>query len=144
MIKKILVLFCILFTTLNISLKAEASGFFEGKDNIVIVIDPGHGGENLGTDTNPNFNEKDINLITANALIEELSKYEGVTIYSTRTDDTDLSLRKRAEFAKSVNADFLISLHIMLQKNIPYMVQRSGFLYMRLTMHQLINLRIFS
>ncbi len=111
MIKKFLFLFCILFPVLNSSLKAEASGFFDGKDNVIIVIDPGHGGENLGTDANPNFNEKDINLITANALIEELSKYEGVTIYSTRTEDTDLSLRQRAEFAKSVNADFLISLH---------------------------------
>ncbi len=117
MSKKFLLIFCILFAVLHSSLKVEAAGFFEGKEDIVIVIDPGHGGENLGTDTNPNFNEKDINLITANALIEELSKYEGVTIYSTRTDDTDLSLRQRAEFAKSVDADFLFSIHYNASEN---------------------------
>lgn len=117
MIKKFLVLFCVLFIFNAYYLKAEASGFFEEDDNIIIVIDPGHGGENLGTDTNPAFNEKDINLITANALIEELSKYDGVTIYTTRTDDTDLSLRQRAEYAKSVDADFLFSLHYNASEN---------------------------
>ena len=117
MSKKILIFFSILFLFATNSIKVNASQFFEDDDNIIIVIDPGHGGENLGTDTNPAFNEKDINLITANALIEELSKYEGVTVYTTRTDDTDLSLRERAEFAKSVDADFLFSLHYNASEN---------------------------
>lgn len=94
------------------TLYSQASPLIPNEDdNIIIVIDPGHGGENLGTDSNPNFYEKEINLITANALIEELSKYPGITVYSTRTDDVDLSLKERAVFAKEVDADFLFSLH---------------------------------
>ncbi len=111
MVKKLVCVFCVVFSLLLPSLECEASQFFTDDSNIVIVIDPGHGGENYGTDVNPAFLEKDINLITANALIEELSKYSGVTVYSTRTTDTDLSLKERAKFAEKVNADFLISIH---------------------------------
>ena len=79
-------------------------------DELVIVIDPGHGGENLGTIEN-GFVEKEMTLTTAMAMYEELSKYEDVTIYMTRTTDVDLDLKERAEFAQSVNADFLFSIH---------------------------------
>lgn len=79
-------------------------------DDIVVVIDPGHGGENLGADYN-GYLEKEMNLIVANAMYEELTKYEGITVYMTRTDDKDMSLLERAEFAKSVDADFLFCLH---------------------------------
>lgn len=79
-------------------------------DELVIVIDPGHGGENLGTIEN-GFLEKEMTLTTALAMYEELSKYEDVTIYMTRTTDVDLDLKERTEFAQSVNADFLFSIH---------------------------------
>lgn len=78
--------------------------------NVVIVIDPGHGGENLGADYEGVL-EKDINMIVANAMVEELSKYEGITVYLTHTEDVDMKIQKRAEFARDVNADFLFCLH---------------------------------
>lgn len=109
--RKVILLVCSLLLFHIFTLCCQASPLIPNDDNIVIVIDPGHGGENLGTDSNAEFNEKDINLITANALIEELSKYPGITVYSTRTEDVDLSLKERAVFAKKVNADFLFSLH---------------------------------
>lgn len=78
---------------------------------LVIVIDPGHGGENLGADYN-GFLEKDMNMTVANAMYEELTKYEGITVYMTHTStDTDMSIQERADFAASVNADFLFCLH---------------------------------
>lgn len=79
---------------------------------LIVVIDPGHGGDNLGADYN-GFVEKEMNMIVANAMYEELSKYEGVTIYMTHTNttDKDMSLKARADYAKSVNADFLFCLH---------------------------------
>lgn len=117
MIKKLLIFGYFILILCSNSITTEASQFFTDNDSVVVVIDPGHGGENLGTIANPNFSEKDINLITANALIEELSKYPGVTIYTTRTEDVDLSLKERAEFAKSVNADFLFSLHYNASAN---------------------------
>lgn len=76
----------------------------------VIVIDPGHGGDNEGTTEN-NHLEKDMTLLTALSMYEELSKYDELKVYLTRSDDVDMSLKERARFASDVNADFLISLH---------------------------------
>lgn len=84
--------------------------------DIVIVIDPGHGGTNLGAEPG-NFYEKDINLITAKAMKEELETFDGVTVFLTREDDRSLSLEERASFAASVNADFLFSLHYNMSQN---------------------------
>ena len=76
----------------------------------VVVIDPGHGGENNGDESTATF-EKYRTMVTALAMYEELSKYEGVQVYLTRTEDVDMSLKERAEFAASVNADMLCSIH---------------------------------
>ena len=81
--------------------------------NYVIVIDPGHGGtgdRNLGAQYN-GFSEKELTLKVANAMKTELEKYDNVTVYLTRTTDTVISLEDRAKFAKSVNADFVFSIH---------------------------------
>ena len=87
-----------------------APRFLDTGDELVIVIDPGHGGENEGTNTSAVL-EKYRTLVTAQAMYEELLKYEGVKVYMTRTDDVDMSLKERAEFAASVGADYLFSLH---------------------------------
>lgn len=79
-------------------------------ESIVIVIDPGHGGENEGTIEN-GFQEKSMTMRTAQILYDTLSRYDNCTVYMTRTSDVDLTLKERAEFAKSVEADFLFSIH---------------------------------
>lgn len=80
-------------------------------DELILVIDPGHGGSNLGADYN-GFLEKEMNMIVANAMCEELAKYDGVTVYLTHTDTvTDMSIQERADFAAAVNADFVFCLH---------------------------------
>lgn len=86
------------------------------EEEIVIVIDAGHGGENQGTlEARPGMEEwrpeKEMALETAKAMYEELCLYDQVTVYMTRTDDRDLTLKERAEFAASVQADFLFSIH---------------------------------
>jgi len=80
------------------------------KDKVVIVIDPGHGGNNLGTTQN-NHTEKFMTMTTALAMYEELLLYDNVEVYLTRTDDRSMTLKARAEFASQVNADFLFSVH---------------------------------
>lgn len=87
-------------------------------DEIVIVIDPGHGGEVTGDkdDTNGgamyhDLVEKDVNLATAKALRDELLEYGNVTVYLTREIDAALTLEDRVNFAEDVEADFLISVH---------------------------------
>ncbi len=91
------------------------SGEAAQESPLVIVIDPGHGGEEEGG-MYESFIEKEMTLITAKAMKEELEKYEGVEVYLTREGDQKLSLEDRAAFAKSVNADFLFCLHYNLSK----------------------------
>lgn len=89
-----------------------AAGRLQSTDgNPIIVIDPGHGGENLGTQAGGIWDEKYMDMVTAQALYDELSLYDNVEVYLTRTGDEDVSFQERAAFAQSVNADFLFSIH---------------------------------
>ena len=88
---------------------------------VVIVIDPGHGGENEGTkeflQNGDDFLEKYMTMTTALAMYEELCKYENVEVYLTRNGDKNLTLKQRAKFAKDVQADFLFSIHYNASEN---------------------------
>lgn len=94
--------------------EVSAEGFSYPLDTdgeLIIVIDPGHGGSNLGSTYN-GFLEKEMNMTVANAMKEELEKYEDVTVYLTHSSaDATMSIQERADFAASVNADFLFCLH---------------------------------
>ena len=80
--------------------------------NVVVVIDPGHGGESMGGNIDDRI-ERDIDLITSFAMKDRLEQYEGVDVYITRENNTDkeLSRKERFDFAKEVDADFLFSIH---------------------------------
>lgn len=78
---------------------------------VVVVIDPGHGGENRGGEVPGQFLEKELTLQTALAMKQTLEQFEGVQVYLTRTADQELSLEERAQIAKAFQADFLFSLH---------------------------------
>lgn len=80
-----------------------------------IAIDPGHGGENLGAQHN-GYTEKYMTMVVAGAMAEELRKYEDVEVFLTRTEDTELSLQQRADYAKEVGADFLFCLHFNMSE----------------------------
>lgn len=109
-LKVILCFLSLCFSMVLFSTNAYAAG-----KTVTIVIDPGHGGPatkeaNLGAGYD-GLVEKDMNLITANALKTELEKYGNVKVYLSRTSDVELSLKDRIDYAKSVNADFVISVH---------------------------------
>lgn len=98
-------------------LEAEAADRLQDTgDRLVIVIDPGHGGDNRGTLEN-NHEEKFMDMTTARAMYEELIKYDGVEVYLTRTEDVSMTLKERAEFAASVDADFMFSIHYNASEN---------------------------
>ncbi len=99
---------CLLVPSINVRAQERV---FTRDDNLVIVIDPGHGGTDTGTQGG-RIQERFMNLITAQALANRLNMYEGVTVYMTRSDnDTTLSLTDRARYAESVEADFFFSIH---------------------------------
>lgn len=88
----------------------------ETGEKLVIVVDPGHGGENHGTIENGCL-EKEMDYITAMAMYQALLQYDGAEVYLTRTDDRDMSLKERAAYAASVEADFLFSIHYNASAN---------------------------
>lgn len=78
----------------------------------LIVIDPGHGGEDFGTQSNskPRYQEKHLNLATAQMLRTYLNQM-GYATMMTRTKDTFISLDKRAQFANERKPALFISVH---------------------------------
>lgn len=79
--------------------------------NRTVVIDPGHGGSNLGTRSTLNdAYEKEYTLDWAKRLAPILTT-NGWKVFLTRTNDVDLSLTDRVAFAESHKADLFISLH---------------------------------
>lgn len=81
-----------------------------GMSSLIVVLDAGHGGSDPGTQGN-GVVEKTANLKIAKYCKEELDEYAGVKVYMTRTDDTYLSLAKRAQVAINKKADLFVSLH---------------------------------
>ena len=79
--------------------------------NVVIVLDPGHGGSDAGACAN-GLQEKNLTLKIAKYCKKELERYAGVTVYMTRTDDTYVSLANRVAFAKKKKAKYFVSIHI--------------------------------
>ena len=86
-------------------------------ETVTIVVDPGHGGVSEdGSETNSgckyhDLEEKNVNLTTAQSLCNELAQYGNVNVYLTRESDVEKTLDERVEFAKSVNADVIVSVH---------------------------------
>lgn len=97
-------LFLIMF-----SLFALAS--VSAKDKFTVVIDPGHGGKDVGA-VGAISNEKSINLNIALALGNLIERnLSDVRVIYTRKTDVFISLKGRAEIANRVKADLFISVH---------------------------------
>lgn len=91
--------------------KAAAAYASERDKNLVIVLDPGHGGSDGGASGN-GANEKDLTLKITKYCREELEKYSGVTIYMTRETDKAVDLSERVDYAKQMGANVFISFHL--------------------------------
>ncbi|GAB3482673.1 N-acetylmuramoyl-L-alanine amidase [Marinomonas epiphytica] len=81
------------------------------KRDVVIVIDPGHGGKDPGALGKFKVREKDIVLSIAKELAKSLNAVDGFKAVLTRSTDKYLKLRERSLIARSANADLLISIH---------------------------------
>jgi N-acetylmuramoyl-L-alanine amidase len=76
-----------------------------------VVLDPGHGGSNLGAlGVVPTAYEKRLTLKLAR-LVEARLKAGGITVRMTRTTDTFLTLRERVRRANAWAPDLFVSLH---------------------------------
>jgi N-acetylmuramoyl-L-alanine amidase len=75
---------------------------------MLILIDPGHGGEESGAVAN-GYKEKDLNLQFALKLEKLLKKKADVQL--TRNTDVKMPLQDRGRLAKDIKADLLLSIH---------------------------------
>ncbi len=83
--------------------------------NIRIVLDPGHGGYDLGVVAG-DLREKDATLSVARAMEAALIK-KGRPVYLTRKADQYLSITDRALFANQKSAEVFISIHVTPSDN---------------------------
>jgi N-acetylmuramoyl-L-alanine amidase len=83
------------------------------KGRPIVVIDAGHGGRDPGaTSVSGQVHEKDLTLVLAEALRDELVKRGRVRVAMTREDDRYLTLDDRAAVARRLNAATFVSIHI--------------------------------
>lgn len=76
---------------------------------VQVVIDPGHGGSDVGAEFNGRY-EKDDNLALA-LLVNEKLREMGIESVMTRNKDKQISLEKRCRIANQRNAELFVSLH---------------------------------
>ncbi|MCA6107253.1 N-acetylmuramoyl-L-alanine amidase [Bradyrhizobium cenepequi] len=76
----------------------------------VIVIDPGHGGIDNGTQSNGEL-EKNLVLGFGLALRDRIEKSGKYQVVMTRTDDTFIPLNERVKIARSQSAALFVSIH---------------------------------
>jgi N-acetylmuramoyl-L-alanine amidase len=83
------------------------------KGRPIVVIDAGHGGRDPGaTSVSGQVREKELTLVLAQALRDELVKRGRVRVAMTREDDRYLTLDDRAAVARRLNAAMFVSIHI--------------------------------
>ena len=86
--------------------------------NKVIVIDPGHGGYDVGAISVTDRYEKDYSLSTAKHLEYQLEML-GATVYLTRSDDFYYALSPRSILANYHGADVFLSIHYNSEPQYP-------------------------
>jgi N-acetylmuramoyl-L-alanine amidase len=77
----------------------------------VVVLDPGHGGEDPGAVGPAGTYEKDVVLAIARQTKALLEQDNRVIVFMTRDEDVFIPLADRVKKARSVNADVFVSIH---------------------------------
>ncbi len=80
--------------------------------NFLIIIDPGHGGHDIGTQSisKPRYQEKSLNLVTAK-FVRDFLQHMGYQVIMTRDEDKFISLEKRAKMANDHEPTIFVSIH---------------------------------
>ena len=81
------------------------------RKNKIIIIDPGHGGEDPGAVGNLRTQEKKVVLEISRKLKDILNKEEGYRAFLTRNGDYYVPFKKRMKIAREYGADLFLSIH---------------------------------
>lgn len=81
------------------------------KRDVVVVIDPGHGGKDPGATSKRGVQEKNVVLAIAKALKARIDREPGMRAVLTRKGDYFITLRKRLKIARQSKADVFVAVH---------------------------------
>lgn len=79
--------------------------------DIVIAVDPGHGGRDPGAIGKHKTREKDVVLAIGRRLVARLNSEPGFSAFLVRDGDVLIPHRERMEAARRANADLFVSIH---------------------------------
>ena len=88
-----------------------------GMRNLVVAIDPGHGGQDPGAVGPTGKREKDVTLAVARELARQVNATPGLRAFLTRDTDVFIPLPHRAQRARAAKADIFISIHADAAEN---------------------------
>lgn len=80
------------------------------KSFFAILLDPGHGGNDVGARGKRGMNEKDINLDIAKRVRDKLQTY-GIKVIMSRPKDEFITLWRRTSLAKTSRPHLFVSIH---------------------------------
>ncbi len=92
------------------TVKRASEEHVAGRD-IVIAIDPGHGGHDPGAVGRAKTREKNVALKVAKLLADRVNAQRGMKALLVRSGDYYVDHRERMEIARRSNADLFISIH---------------------------------
>lgn len=76
-----------------------------------IIVDAGHGGEDVGAIGPKGTYEKEVTLQISKKLVKQLEKNKDFEVYMTRQNDRTLKLSDRTHFANKMDGDLFVSVH---------------------------------
>lgn len=97
-------------STLPSSISSSIEKTSKSKNNKVIVLDAGHGGDDVGAVGQNSRYEKVVNL-NVTKYLGTILKQRGYTVYLTRNDDHFIQVKERTVLANNKNADLFMSIH---------------------------------
>lgn len=92
------------------TVKRASEAYQSGRD-IIIAVDPGHGGHDPGAIGRARTREKDVALSVSRRLAAMINAEPGMRAVLTRSDDRFVDHRGRMDIARRSNADLFISVH---------------------------------
>lgn len=92
-------------------MNAGSSVFYPENKDLIVAIDPGHGGKDTGAIGVHGIYEKNVVLAMAKKLKKYIDAQPGMHAVLTRDRDIFIPLGKRVRLAHKMNADIFISIH---------------------------------
>lgn len=91
-------------------IRARHAPVDSGRD-IIVAVDPGHGGQDPGTIGPHGTEEKNVTLAIGRLLAQRIDAQRGMRAVLTRNSDIFIPLRDRMRIARRARADLFVSIH---------------------------------